>query len=34
LKTGRITQDVSPITGASKRMLNRQIKQIVVGLVP
>jgi len=32
LKTGRITQDVAPISGPSKRMLNRQIKQIVAGL--
>jgi AcrR family transcriptional regulator len=32
LKTGRLTQDVPPITGASKRMLTRQIKQIVAGL--
>jgi AcrR family transcriptional regulator len=32
LKTGRITQDVPPITGPTKRMLKRQITQIVAGL--
>lgn len=32
LKAGRVTQDSSPIAGATKRMLTRQVKQLVAGM--